>query len=165
MSAQVSEKLIYEGNETRMNFCPPIPQHPRITKYTKEEITNMTKSKDLPRNIFSTACWRKYIGTWEIKEGRFYLVDLIGRLKLNGEQPLFADWFTGVLRIPQGDLLLRVHMGFGSVYEEELHIKIENGVVVKTKILDNRGKEHNKFGIGWFNLPGNENHFPGEDEW
>jgi hypothetical protein len=55
-------------------------------------------------------------------------------------------------------------MGYGSVYEQELHIKIDNGVVVKTRTIDNRGKKHDEWEIGWKNLPGGENRFPGDDE-
>jgi hypothetical protein len=51
-------------------------------------------------------------------------------------------------------------MGFGSVYEQELHIKIENGEVVTTQVVDNRGKTHDAWEIGWRNLPGGENRFP-----
>ena len=56
-----------------------------------------------------------------------------------------------------------VHMGFDSVYEEELHIKVENGIVIKTKVFDNRGKEHDRPKIRLFNPPRGENSFPDDD--
>ena len=121
-----------------MNFCPPIPKHPRITAYADKEVEDRIERKDFPHVIHSTACWRKYIGTWEIKEGRLYLINILGHLKLDGEEPLFADWFTGELKIPQGELLQYAHAGFGSVYEQEILIKIEQGSVIDTKIKDNR---------------------------
>ena len=77
--------------------------------------------------LFSTACWRGYIGTWEVRDDRFYLVDIEGLWRKEGDDPILADWFTGTLRIPRGEMLHYVHMGFGSVYEKELHIKIEAG--------------------------------------
>jgi len=55
-------------------------------------------------------------------------------------------------------------MGFGSVYEQELHIKIENGKVVNSRVVDNRGKDVNISELGWRNLPGFENRFDGEDD-
>jgi hypothetical protein len=55
-------------------------------------------------------------------------------------------------------------MGFGSIFEQELHIKIENGVVVKWRVIDNRGKKFDERQLGWSNLPGGENRFPGDDE-
>jgi len=73
-----------------------------------------------------------------------------------------ADWFTGVLRIPRGAQLVYVHMGFGSVYEEEVHIHVERGRVTGTRVYDNRGKENDTYRLGNDNLPGRENRFPGD---
>jgi len=161
MTAQIHERLIYDGNETSMAFCPLLPENnPRIKKLTDEEI----EYDDENGIIFSTACWRKYVGTWEIKDGRFYLLGLEGRYRLNGSEPLFADWFSGVLRIPRGEMIQYVHMGYGSVFEEEVHVKVKQGVVTETKVIDNRGMKHDEWRLGWDNLPGLENRFPGDDE-
>lgn len=157
MTAQVHERLIIDGEETSMAFCPPLPYgHPRIIEVDDES------SYDDP--FSSTACWRGYIGTWEIRDDRFFIVGLRGRYRLVGNEPIFADWFTGVLRIPRGEFLQYVHMGFGSVYEQELHVKIESGVVVRSLMVDNRGKKFDDRELGWQNLPGGENRFPGDDE-
>lgn len=77
---------------------------------------------------------------------------------------MLADWFSGVIRIPRGEMLHYVHMGFGSVFEQELHIKIERGVVVNSRVIDNRGRIFDERELGWKNLPGGENRFPGDDE-
>ena len=45
---------------------------------------------------------------------------------------VFAHWYSGVLRIPQGELLEYVHAGYGSIYEKDLLIDVENGVVINT---------------------------------
>jgi hypothetical protein len=164
MTAQIGEALMNEGEPTWMAFCPPIPEaHPRIIALSDEDIENLIRN-GTSSILFSTACWRRYRGTWEIRDGRFYLVELIGRFQLRGDDPLFADWFTGVLRIPQGELLEYVHMGFGSVYERELHIKIENGIVTASQVHDNREASRDPWELRQRNLPGGENHFPGDDE-
>ncbi len=135
MTAQVPERLIYEGEELPLTFCPPLPeQDQRLQERNDDEL------KECDPIVFSTACWRRYIATWEIKDGRFYLANVMGRYKLVSDTPLFAHWFSGVLRVPRGNLLQYVHMGFATVYEQELHIKIENGVVVETTVVDNRGR-------------------------
>lgn len=149
MTAQAHEKLIYDGEETSMAFCPPVPEHSRIVKVDAQ--------------VRMTSFWRGYIGTWEIKNDRFYLTNLSLGFKLKGDEPLFADWFTGMLRIPKGEELLYVHMGFGTIFERELHIHIKNGLVIKTQEIDNRGKEHDANKLSLDNLPGFENHFPGDD--
>jgi len=156
MTAQVEEVLIIDGVPQRMAFCPPLPESdPRLVEVSDDEAK---------RNILSTACWRGYIGTWEIRDGRFYLVSVEGCYRLDCEAPLFADWFTGVLRIPQGELLQYVHQGYASVYERELHIKIEDGLVTKSRIIDNRGKEIGPEGLGWLTWPDMRDGFPGDDE-
>lgn len=161
MTAQIHELLILDGVKMSMAFCPPLPDgHPRIYEPSSDGGV-----RDEGDSIFrSTACWRGYRGTWEIRDGRFYLVELLGQFRLREGGPVFAEWFSGVLRVPKGEMLHYVHMGFGSIYAEELHIKIENGVVVATRIIDNHGKEHDLREIGWKNLPGGENRFPGDDE-
>ena len=73
--------------------------------------------------------------------------------------------------MPQGELLHYVHMGFGSIYEKELHIKIEAGVVTKQRVIDNREKIEKLKNVspeeqlmqGFDNLPGTENRFDGDD--
>src|SRR5262245_3036712 len=71
---------------------------------------------------------------------------LSGIYKLVGNEPLLADWFTGVLRIPRGERL------FLSVYEEEVRVRIERGVVVETRVTDNRplsGPAASHYNQGW----------------
>jgi hypothetical protein len=214
MTAQIPEKLIYKGEITSMAFCPPLPwENPRIIKaddsaaknyhtvlwrdkigtwqekngryylvkvtdrdkplgaevpsYADWEADIMRKEADDSEEVsyeHSTACWRQYVGTWEIKDGQFFLVKLKGQYRLSGEEPLFADWFTGVLRIHKGEVLQYVHMGFGSVFEEEVHVKIEKGLVTKTKTINNRGKTHNEKSLAMRNLPSMAHRFPGDDE-
>lgn len=163
MTAQIHEGLVLDGEQTSMAFCPPLPEgHPRIAAVAEEQAIREGGSFML----FSTACWRGYQGTWEIKQGRFYLVALRGRVRLTPGDPVFADWFSGVIRIPRGEMLQYVHMGFGSVYEEELHIRIERGVVQASRTIDNRDKTraHDEYELGLRNLPGGENSFPGDDK-
>jgi len=137
-----------------------LPFHERIIEREGEECKRAMQDS----GCFSTACWRGYQGTWEIRDGRFYLIKLEGRYRLEGADPLFVDWFTGVLRVPMGERLLYVHMGFGTVFEQELHIKIEDGIVTKTRTIDNRGREHDESTLGPRNYPGLENSFPGDDD-
>src|SRR5262245_55875676 len=159
MTAQIHELLLLDGEWTSMAFVPPLPEgHPRIAVASEE------KQRAAPRVLFSTACWRQYRGSWEIKDKRLSLIALEGRFELKGEGTLLADWFSGVLRIPRGKVIAYVHMGFGSVFEEELHIVVENGLVTSSRTIDNRGKPHDPHELGMRNLPGGENRFPGDDK-
>lgn len=147
-----------------MAFCPPIPtDHPRIATLTQDEMRAAIDRGEVTRFIFSTACWRGYVGTWEVRDGRLSLVKIEGRYRLVGDDPLFADWVTAVLRIPGGQQLHYVHMGFGSVYEFETHLKIEAGAVVEERRIDNRGRPIDHDALTWGSLPGSENRFEGDD--
>ena len=100
----------------------------------------------------STALWRGYTGTWEIIDDRLYLIDLSGTLR-NGEHAsletvfpdyparVFAHWYSGTLRIPQGQMLEYVHVGYGSIYERYLMIEIEYGVIVGSFTKQNGAAE------------------------
>ena len=161
MTAQVPEKLILDGKETSLMFCPPLPKNDaRLVRLTRSEI----EQSDPPPIIFSTACWRNYIATWEIKDDQFFLVDITGSYRLESPEPILANWFSGVLRIPRGEILQYVHMGFGSVYEQELHIKIIKGQITTSRLINNQDKSIDAFELSRRNLPGLENRFDGDDE-
>lgn len=161
MTAQLNENLILHGEKRFMNFCPPLPEHhPRLVELSSAEIVEENVN-DL---IFSTACWRRYVGTWAIMDGCLYLVGISGRYKIVGDEPIFADWFTGLLRFPEGKRLHYVHMGFGSVYEYEVHMEFDKGREISSRIVDNRGRDVDKDELAMRNLPGSENTFEGDDK-
>ncbi len=51
-----------------------------------------------------------------------------------------ATWFSGELRVPRGERLQYEHMGFGSVYEEDLILSIDRGRVTKREVMDRRAE-------------------------
>jgi hypothetical protein len=163
VSAQAHETLILDGRRLSMAFCPPLPEgHPRLVRI---DAGPHDQRSDLEHLAYSTACWRRYVGTWEIQEGCFYLVAIVGSYALTGSGPLIADWFTGVLRVPHGKVLEHIHIGFASVYEFELHIRIEDGRVIDRRTISNRGTSVDRYRLGMANMPGFENGFEGDDYW
>ncbi|MFA6570334.1 MAG: hypothetical protein WCT77_03780 [Bacteroidota bacterium] len=136
MTAQIGEILILNGKKCSIAGTPKIPENCDFI----EKIDITQDEKYLRSIISSTACWRRYLGTWEIKENKLYLVDVEGALNKKNKEPVFADWYSGIIKIPQGELLKYIHMGFLSVYEEEIQITIENGIVQTSEIISNRNK-------------------------
>jgi hypothetical protein len=136
MTAQVPDIIVIAGEELPLFSNPP-------DSYFNEEN---------PRPAFqsmSTANWRGYVATWEISESALYLVDLKGTISGSGgvniatifpddPERIKADWFSGTLRIPRGKCINYMHLGYGSIYEEDLIIEVENGVVKKREIVDNK---------------------------
>lgn len=96
----------------------------------------------------STALWRGYVGSWEILDGRLYLIGLNGTLENgtkatvatffpNNPDRVFAHWYSGELRLPRGKMLKYIHAGFSSIYEEDVFLAIDKGVVTQTRVRNN----------------------------
>lgn len=135
MTAQIGERLIYEGCEVSM-CSEPLGDFFAFGGRNPEFESNCT------------ALWRGYVGTWEIVGDRLYIVSLSGALKDGTEATLetvfpgypdrvFAHWYSGTLRIPEGKQLEYVHMGYASTYERDRLLKIEKGLVVSTHVRQN----------------------------
>ncbi len=135
MTAQFAEHLHYKGEERAM--C----DEPLCLYFTLAGIEENFK-------VSSTALWRGYVGTWEILSGRLYLIGLNGKLKNGAEatvatffpnnpERVFAHWYSGVLRLPRGKLLKYVHQGYASVYEEDVFLSLDKGVVTHTEVRNN----------------------------
>ncbi len=135
MTAQKAEKLYYDGQLLSMRT------HPLGAYFA-------LKGRYPDFDSSETALGRGYVGTWEIVEGRLYLIDLVGGLRDGGvvtmetffpgsADRVFAHWYSGTLRVWQGKLLRYVHHGYASSYERDLLIEIENGVVTSTKVQQN----------------------------
>lgn len=133
MTAQRSEWLILNGEPLPLHRAPPVPEpHERIRRIPPEEWFASTESREYE----TTGCWRRYVGTWEVHDGRLYLQELRGALQLLKGDPLQADWFSGVLRVSQGACIESVDTYFLPIHEREIRIEVRNGVVVETRILE-----------------------------
>jgi hypothetical protein len=53
-------------------------------------------------------------------------------------QRVFAHWYSGTLRVPQGELLKYRHMGWASTFESDLLIEVEDGIVKGMQVQHNR---------------------------
>ena len=135
MTAQISERLFWEGEKHAL-LTNPLCDYFEMGGLRPEF------------QCTSTALWRGYVGTWEIVANRLYLIDLNAVLASGEDASLesvfpgfkdrvFAHWFTGTLRIPQGKRLEYVHMGYSSIYERDLLLTIEQGVVVGQEVQHN----------------------------
>jgi hypothetical protein len=134
MTAQIKEIIFYKGQRQLMATEP-------LSSYLKNR-------KDIDFSFRSTACWRGYLGTWEIRDTKLFLVDLkgwpeggreVGLSHLFPEKnEVFANWFNDEIRIPHGKMLKYVHMGYESVFEQDFILKFEKGILINEKIKDNR---------------------------
>ncbi len=79
MTAQISERLRYEGQE--LSMC---------TNPLDDYFAMGGKNSGFQFNC--TALWRGYVGSWEIDDGRLYLIGVSGTLE-NGAEASLASIF------------------------------------------------------------------------
>lgn len=104
--------------------------------------------------VISSGNWRGYVATFAIERGRFLLKkveftgcnyrkdEILSRL-FEGKKDAPADWFSGILVVPTGELVQYVHLGYGSLYSEYRLFRIEGGKVVdETKMDAQRYEEY-----------------------
>lgn len=144
LTAQLPDKLMYKG-DTISIFSNPL-----------ESFLQLNNINSLPefKGCGSTDCWRGYVAVWEIVNDSLFLnaitpcykdcrsdpnnaklKKLFGSNYMNGR--VYAHWVDETLLSPQGRLLKYVHMGYGSIYEKELHLTIKKGKLTKENWITN----------------------------
>ncbi|MCB1052469.1 MAG: hypothetical protein H6510_14495 [Acidobacteria bacterium] len=157
MTAQIPDRIILEEKVYYLQTNPLdhwLANHPEMRTFEAS----------------STACWRGYYATWEIAGAEMILKQIhkchepedenfnpedyskstIKRL-FPGQKKVVADWFSGTLIIPYGEMVNYVHMGYASTYEHYFLLAIKQGIVVKKlqfdhdKFLNYRREQFKKF--------------------
>lgn len=133
MSAQIGESILYKGKK-RTLFSEPLRSY----------LDQNPLLKFIPPH---SACYRGYFADWEVNDGLLLLVKLEGYLANDkiadlhylfpGEEKVFANWYSGELRIPQGEVLNYVHGGFSTVTSEDIFLTFENGKLVEEREVKN----------------------------
>lgn len=135
MTSQIADKCIYLGMEYAMPDCLTFPsEDSRIVKVSYDEASDEDKNSI----VYSNACWRNYIATWEIKNDCLYIKKLEGKYRLVVSEPILADWFTGDVVLPQGELIENpIDLDFELIYEKEITLTIVSGIVTQSDIREN----------------------------
>lgn len=139
MTAQFYETLYYKWEETRMATEP-------LTPY-------LLTRDDIKFASICSGCWRWYEGQWEITENKLYLIWLKGDTEdlvpvnlsylFPGQKKVFANWFSGEIRIPQWDMLKYEHIGYASIFERDVILVFNEGILMEEKVIDNHEKIKN----------------------
>lgn len=146
MTAQIPESLKFQGQNLSL-FAEPL--YPWLARRRNKHIRFKRRN---------TANGRGYSGNWEIIEDRLFLVSIRGTFSdgravnladLFPESPdrVFADWVNQVLRCPIGKMLDYSHAGYSSIYEHDLFLRFENGVLVGQRTVKNEPPEPDEFDL------------------
>ena len=133
MTSQARDILSYNGEKTTIATEPLKP--------------HLENKNDISFIFKSTALVRGYIGTWKIKNKKLYLVSLIGFIENNekvdlnylfpNKKEVFADWFSDQIRIPEGNLLKKIRIGYASVFERDKILKFNKGICISDNTINN----------------------------
>ncbi|MEN6363376.1 MAG: hypothetical protein ABFC90_12180 [Bacteroidales bacterium] len=143
MAAQIGDKILYNG---QIHSLASEPLSPYL-------FTN--KIEKLFSGI-SSACYRGYCATWRIENKNIYLLNIESPYSIKdentdkidepisamnklfpGQTEVFAHWVNGKIKIQSGEVLQIVNTGYESVYEKDIFLKFENGVLVDEKVVLN----------------------------
>lgn len=142
-TAQMSDLLIVDGKEFSLNTNP------------LETQLELKQWKPPEEARISTANWRGYIATWEIKNGKLFLKEVTIRVAdpndehgdlakpitseiFPGMTEVFASWYTGALIVPDGKMTRYVHMGYGSSFDHYQVFRVRAGEVVERLSMTGR---------------------------
>jgi len=139
-TAQYPDKIFYDGKEYDLLSNP------------MELYFQKNPGRKPQTEMKSTALWRGYVASFEIKDGELLLKDV--RIMVDPStnkkdyergwksvlsdvvpdgKPLKIDWFAGLLVLPYGKLVNYVHMGYASTYENYILLEIAAGDFKKAK--------------------------------
>lgn len=144
-TAQYPDRIIYDGKEYSLHTNP---MESYFEKHPDKRPTGETRS---------TALWRGYVATFEVKDKSLVLKDIkiqVSTKTGDGQhdltwksvkdtlipegQVLQINWFTGILVLPYGELVRYVHMGYGSTYSNYILLEIKSGKLTGERKLDHK---------------------------
>ncbi len=119
-TTQIQDRIIYDSNEYFGDY----------EEFPLEDYWSDENPKPECLSMGSTACWRGYIATWEVRNGSLFLKSLNKEALPNDDEipiplqsvfpdadgPILADWFSGVLDCNRGEkykgiLFISIHKG------------------------------------------------------
>lgn len=136
-TSQEPDRLVLEGEQLNLETNPlsPLIQAGHIT---------------LPEPVERwSSNWRGYVATWTVSNNQLLLSKLEVLLQrvgadekadpalvnvlsqvFPGHTQVPAEWFSGTLIVPRGEVVEYVHMGYGSTHERYTVLGVENGRIV-----------------------------------
>jgi len=141
MTTQMPERILIDGKPHLLHALPLY------------RLLASRRTKIEAPDIWTTACYRQYVGTWDIVDGKLWLVALstygdrelplsdamrnwfLRLVPANGF-PVCADWFSGHLRIPTGPMLLWGVHGWSSWFTRERVITCRQGRIIRDREVD-----------------------------
>jgi hypothetical protein len=137
-TAQFGDLLIISKDTFEINSNP-------LEGYFDKKGTRTINGEEMQGSC--TVLWRGYVATWKLQNDSLFLVriqkDYCGKNPIDldvkkefGTSNVFANWVNYTIIQPKGQLIQYVHMGYMSIYEQEVYYKFENGKIKNTEIKE-----------------------------
>ncbi|WP_295936662.1 hypothetical protein [uncultured Alistipes sp.] len=157
-TAQDPDMIIYNGKLYSL-FTNP------MEKYFREHPTKRPSRFATDSNgvgISSSSNWRGYRATFWIKDDQLFLKDIMVEVEdrsqpngiffgtkwisvldkvFPGSPIVKLDWLTGILVIPEGELVDYVHMGYASTFSHYILLEFHEGNLTSRREYDHREYE------------------------
>lgn len=125
MTEQIKETVIYNNKEYQTYSYPELP-------------TFLSLKVIFDRTYTHTACYRNYVGIWEIVDEKLFLKELSGKKMKKAK---FAKWFSGEILIP-GNLKTEPEKFYYAAYDGDdlerpsqyTYFHFKNGKLIETEI-------------------------------
>lgn len=141
MTVQIPERILIDGKPHWLYTQPLYPL-----------LASRQTRIDAP-DVWTTACHRQYVGTWDLIDGKLWLVCLntygdeelplsdamhswFLQLVPANKFPVFVEWFSGHLRIPIGPTLVQGSAGWSSWFTRERVVTCRQGRIVRDREVD-----------------------------
>jgi len=145
MAAQIPDILILDGTKMDL-YSNPLESYFDLYSYSIKR----------PAFQATESCKRGYVATLELHNHLLILREIKGNIQTSNfifwkkvipyswkmlfpkvqSNGVVASWFTGKIRIPQGNKLFYVHHAYDSRFEREIIITFDKGEAIKTVELD-----------------------------
>lgn len=142
-----AERLEWHGKTYELLSAPLEQRYP----------DRVARPRFMPAPLRAAGTGRGYVGSWRLEDDRLYLVNIDGWLcgdaavrpddcrratlaDLFGaaaDKPVFAQWYSGELTLPDGALLRDGRSGYGALHERTIRITLKAGKVIHIETTDN----------------------------
>lgn len=139
-TAQMSDRIIYKGKEYILRNNP------------LEEYFEKYPEKQPRGGVVSSALWRGYVATFEVRNDMLYLKDIevmyqdttskesynykwrsVLKEVVSDGKELAIDWMTALLEMPYGEKVEDGHIYYIPQYQNIMLLEVQNGIVKREK--------------------------------
>jgi hypothetical protein len=129
VTAQALDYLTHEGKQCLMRTELALKKHPRIMSLSDRD------AREQFDMCFTTACWRNYLGEWEIRKNRLFLNRLRGKYNLIGPEPLAAEWVSGTIHVEECEIISDFWDDkYNGGNPREFVVEVQRGVVLHSDV-------------------------------